>query len=82
MAGEGTNSTYCHPRKETVDALTAALGGVGAATIHAFPSAAGCSAGTTDAEWIDEPASDKLWLTARDGDIVLATMGDGVFARE
>jgi hypothetical protein len=27
--GEGTNSTYCHPRKETVDALTAALGGPG-----------------------------------------------------
>jgi hypothetical protein len=23
--GEGTNSTYCHPRKETVDALTAVL---------------------------------------------------------
>jgi competence protein ComEC len=51
MAGEGTNSTYCHPRKETVDALTSALGGASAETIHAFPSAAIRSAGTTDAQW-------------------------------
>jgi hypothetical protein len=43
MAGEGTNSTYCHPRRETVDALTAALGGPGEPVIHAFPSEAGCS---------------------------------------
>src|SRR4051794_19015519 len=28
--GEGTNATYCHPRKETVDALTGILGGPGA----------------------------------------------------
>jgi hypothetical protein len=39
----------CHPRKETVDALTAALGGAGAGTVHAFPSTVGCTAGTTDA---------------------------------
>ena len=29
LAGEGTNSTYCHPRNETVDTLTVALGGPG-----------------------------------------------------
>lgn len=46
------------------------------------PSAASCSAGTTDAQWVDELASDKLWLTARDGDVVLTTTGDGVFVRE
>jgi hypothetical protein len=47
-----------------VDALTAALGGAGGGTMHAFPSAASCGAGTLDAQWGDEPASDKLWLTA------------------
>jgi hypothetical protein len=29
------------------------------------------------AQWVDEPASDKLWMTARDGDVVLSTTGDG-----
>jgi competence protein ComEC len=81
-AGEGTNRTYCHPRKETVDALTAALGGVGSGTIHAFPSVTKCDASGAEAQWIDEPASNHLWLTARDGDVVLTTTGDGVFTRE
>jgi competence protein ComEC len=81
-AGEGTNSTYCHPRKETVDALTTVLGGAGGGVMHASPSDAGCSRTTPDASWVDEPASDKLWVTARDGDVVLVTTDDGVFARE
>jgi hypothetical protein len=74
---EGTNSTYCHPRKEAVDALTAALGGAGAGVIHAFPSSVTCSASTAGALWVDEHASDKLWATARDGDVVLTTTGMG-----
>jgi hypothetical protein len=81
-AGEGTNSTYCHPRKETVDALTAVLGGAGGGTIHAFPSVTKCDASGAEAQWVDEPASDRLWVAARDGDVVLMTTGDGIFTRE
>jgi len=80
--GEGTNATYCHPRKETVDALTAVLGGAGGATIHAFPSVTKCDAGGAEARWVDEPASDRLWLTARDGEVVLTSTGNAVFTRE
>jgi hypothetical protein len=47
--------------KETVDALTPALGSAGAGIVHAFPSSVACSASTGGAHWIDEPASDKLW---------------------
>jgi hypothetical protein len=50
--------------------------------IHAFPSSAGCSASTAGAQWVDEPASDRLWVTARDGDVVLTTIGNGTFIRE
>lgn len=74
------------------NALTAALGGAGAETVHAFPSSASCSSEhwraqwvdepASDPQWIDEPASDKLWVTARDGDVVLITTGDGTFTRE
>ena len=28
------------------------------------------------------PASDRLWATERDSDLVLTTTGDGTFARE
>jgi len=81
LPGEGTNRTYCHPRKETVDALTVKLGGAGSSVIHAFPSTGRC-AGAAASTWVDEPASDRLWETARDGDVVLTTTGDGVFGRE
>jgi hypothetical protein len=30
---------------------------------------------------VDVPASERLWATERDGDVVLTTTGDGVFAR-
>jgi hypothetical protein len=49
--------------------------------IHAFPSTRAC-AGSLPAQWVDEPASDRLWATPRDGDVVVTTTGDGVFARE
>jgi hypothetical protein len=34
-----------------------------------------------DAE-LDVPASDRLWVTARDSDVTLTTTGDGEFTRE
>jgi hypothetical protein len=41
-----------------------------------------CDVGSARLELVDEPASDRLWVTARDGDVVLTTTGDGEFARE
>jgi len=70
-----------HPRASTVQALTQALGGPGSKSIHAFDAKASCKQGT-DANWLDVPANDHLWVTERDGDIVLTTTGDGVFVRE
>jgi hypothetical protein len=67
---EGTNRTYCHPRASTVKALTTALGGPGASTVKAFDAKVACKE-ATDAHWIDVPASDSLWATERDGDVVL-----------
>jgi competence protein ComEC len=81
LPGEGTNRTYCHPRVETVHALTERLGGVGTGRIRAFPSGETCG-GVGAEQWIDEPASDHLWATSRDGDVALTTTGNGVFTRE
>ena len=84
---EGTNKGYCHPRASTVRALTAALGGVGKATVRSYDGKR-CDAARADAggaaeasAWIDVPSSDRLWSTARDGDVELRTTGDGVFGR-
>lgn len=78
--GEGTNRTYCHPRAVTVERVTAALGGAGVRSIRAFDGAVACKMGT-DANWVEVPASDRLWATARDGDVALVTTGDGAFYR-
>lgn len=79
---EGTNIGYCHPRATTVRTLTAAMGGAGQSSVRAFDGKR-CE-GSRDAasEWSDVPSSDRLWSTARDGDVVLRTTGDGVFERE
>lgn len=77
--GEGTNRTYCHPRKDTVERLSKALGGAKNKTIRSFHGASCRDEG--DTAWEDVPASDKLWITARDGDVVLQSTGDGVFVR-
>lgn len=78
---EGTNATYCHPIASTVTNLTNILGGPGSTTITAFDaSTVKCKDGGP-ANWIDVPASDHLWATARDGDVALVTTGDGVFQR-
>ncbi len=78
---EGINGSYCHPRSSTIEALTTALGGAGSETIRAFDGAISCR-GDESAHWLDVPASDRLWATARDGDVVLTTTGDGMFTRE
>jgi competence protein ComEC len=78
--GEGVNREYCHPRALVVQRLTRVLGGAGARTIDAFDGDR-CDRATA-ADWIAVPASDRLWATERDGDVVLVTSGDGTFRRE
>lgn len=77
----GINGSYCHPRVPTIEALTTVLGGAGSQTLRAFDSQVTCR-GDTDSHWHDVPTSDRLWSTARDGDVVLTTTGDGSFTRE
>ena len=79
--GQGTNEAYCHPRASTVSALTQMLGGAGTNVMHAFRGGLRCKK-STDADWADVAASDRLWATMRDGDVVLETSGDGSFVRE
>jgi competence protein ComEC len=80
---EGMNDSYCHPRGQIVDRLTTALGGPGARSIRAYDGRAHCEKNAPRPEhWADVPASDRLFFTARDGDVVLTTTGDGVFVRE
>ncbi len=78
--GEGMNSEYCHPRAIIVKRLTALLGGPGSRTIRSFDGDRCSRAQPSD--WIDVEASDRLWATERDGDVVLSTTGDGVFSRQ
>jgi competence protein ComEC len=78
---EGINNSYCHPRLETVRALTSALGGAGSRTIRAFDSSFSCRDDLPES-WSDAPVSDRLWATERDGDVVLTTTGDGVFVKK
>jgi competence protein ComEC len=79
--GEGLNTTYCHPRTAIVERLTERLGGAGQKSIRAFDGKASCKK-AGPAHWHDVAASDRLWSTARDGDVTLVTTGDGAFARE
>jgi hypothetical protein len=78
--GEGLNREYCLPRAIVVERLTRVLGGPGARAIDAFDGDR-CDR-ATPADWVAVPASDRLWSTARDGDVVLVTNGDGTFRRE
>jgi competence protein ComEC len=80
---EGTNDGYCHPRSRVVTALTKATGGPGSKTLKAFDGEVHCEQGVPKkAHWVDVPASDHLWATERDGDVLLSTTGDGLFVRE
>jgi competence protein ComEC len=75
----GYNREYCHPRAIIVQRLTRLLGGPGAKTLYAFDGDK-CEAARA-ADWLAVPASDRLWATERDGDVVLTTTGDGIFVR-
>lgn len=77
---EGTNKGFCHPRLETVDRLTKALGGPGGSTMEAFDGSAKCKKAGRE-RWKATAVSDRLWFTSRDGEVVLVTTGDGVFVR-
>jgi competence protein ComEC len=78
--GEGPNREYCHPRAIVVQRLTRVLGGAATKTIDAFDGER-CDRATA-ADWVAVPASDRLWATERDGDVVLTTSGDGTFQRQ
>jgi len=78
--GEGVNRDYCHPRALVVQRLTRVLGGAGSRSLIAFDGER-CDR-ATPADWVEVPASDRLWATGRDGDVSLVTTGDGVFRRE
>ena len=77
--GQGLNLDYCHPRAPIVARLTRVLGGPGSKELIAFDGERCDRARGSD--WIAVPASDRLWATERDGDVVLTTTGDGTFAR-
>jgi competence protein ComEC len=77
--GEGLNREYCHPRALIVERLTKRLGGKASKTVLAFDGLRCDRAVPSD--WIAVPASESLWITARDGDVVLTTVGDGTFSR-
>jgi len=77
--GEGMNAEYCHPRALIVKRLTAILGGAGTKTVRAFDGDRCDRAQPSD--WVDVLASDRLWATERDGDVVLTTTGDETFVR-
>jgi competence protein ComEC len=77
--GDGMNREYCHPRSLIVQRLTRSLGGPGPRTLQAF-NGERCDR-ATPADWESVPTSDRLWATERDGDVALATSGDGIFAR-
>lgn len=75
--GEGLNREYCHPRALIAQRLTRVLGGPGTKTLQAFDGDRCESAHAAD--WLPVPTSDHLFATARDGDVVLTTSGDGSF---
>jgi competence protein ComEC len=76
-AGEGMNREYCHPRAIVVRRLSRVLGGETTRTLTSFDGDR-CDR-ATPADWVAVPASERLWATERDGDVVLTTVGDGIF---
>jgi competence protein ComEC len=76
----GMDVTYCHPRAIIAKRLTTLMGGAGSKTLRAFDGDR--CVGSQPSDWVDVRVSDHLWATERDGDVVLSTTGDGVFARE
>lgn len=80
---EGTNKGYCHPRKDTIDAISSRLPDQDPSDdrdILAFDGRVKC-ANATQQNWRRFKASERLFLTARDGKVLLTTTGDGKFSR-
>lgn len=78
--GDGPNRDDCHPRALIVERLTQALGGAPSTPLEAFDGERCDRARASD--WVSVAATDRLWATERDGDVVLTTTGDGVFVRQ
>jgi beta-lactamase superfamily II metal-dependent hydrolase len=76
---EGMNLEYCHPRVEVLERLNAIMGGAGHRVVPAFDGSGACRPSGAQ-QWRNVHVSDRLRLTAVDGDVVLATYGDGRFA--
>jgi competence protein ComEC len=74
----GYNREYCLPRALVVARIGRALGGPASGRLMAFDGERCERASGSD--WVAIPTSDHLWATERDGDVVLSTTGDGVFA--
>jgi competence protein ComEC len=77
---EGPNREYCHPRAPVVERLTRVLGGEASRPLEAFGGER-CDRATAS-DWVNVQASDRLWATERDGDVVLTTTGDGAFVKQ
>lgn len=78
--GEGTNRTYCHPRKSTIERLASFTLDSDGPTAVGFDEEVSCLEGI-DANWDEVGGGESIWVTARDGTVVLQTSGDGNFAR-
>jgi competence protein ComEC len=76
-----SRNRYCHPAASTVRALNVHLTGATGRPVHAFDGAGHCR-GAPETSWREVPSSEALWITARDGEVVLMTRGDGRFERE
>lgn len=80
---EGTNVGYCHPRRSVVERLDAVLGAPRGRTVDVFEGP--CSKPDERSKWSALAASDRLFITARDGDLVFesapADAGSGSFVR-
>jgi competence protein ComEC len=80
---EGLNAGYCHPRASAVRRLSEHLtraNGSALVPLRAYDRDDKCDDHDT-AAWADVQASSSIYSTARDGDVVLVTKGDGVFTR-
>ncbi len=78
--GVGLNQQYCHPRKSAIERLGRVLGAPGPASLQVFGGASCKDGGSAD--WSSIHVSDRLFSTARDGDVVLMTTGNGNFVKE
>ena len=80
ISAGGPPNEYCHPAKATVDRLNRFLGGRRETTVAAYDGAR-CRHASRSAP-VRALRSERLWVTAADGDVTLVTSGDGTFTRE